>query len=641
MRKVLSILLLALLCLLIPLGAVLASYEYYIPIEVSNTNTTAFEGLPILTTLNNDQLADLGYIGSSGLDTELREGAASRFHSVSDARLGLFIPSIDGTQTRTYNYRLGLDPAQSSFSVITGVGGYTTISDQASLELGGDFKIEFDGYLDVSVPDRFPVVQTTATSEETSTTNTHTVSLPSGIQAGDVLIFVFFGNAPSGNPSMSSWPPSGWTSLTSKDDNNVDDCYAVAYKVASGSEGSTVTVETSGFPGNCFSLHQSYRLSSCMGDVELTDTSQFDDDATPDPPSESVSWGTDYDTLWLAGFVGAEVATRTISSYPTNYDNEYFQTGEDHSHVATARRELTAASEDPGVYTLSDIVDGWAFTIGIQGFYNTQSFLKEGVVEFDNTASGEITATVTTTGGDLTLIATGLSSEIQKVELYTNSGTIYLDIEDVNQDTTVLTPETVVDNSNDWIIVVPYFDYYQHTVSSSLKAWYEPVTMILSDTLTDRSGSANHGAITWGSNPEDITVTIGGVLPYSAYVPPGEEDEDVPDVIPVPDEIVMDNTQGATGMGLPFYSRVKDGADSMGWTVPTMYSIWFIIIAVVLGIGGLVAMGSIWGFVAMFGATSAMLGSIQDSGGYNVMPMFITIFCVLFAVFVGYIWRYT
>ena len=78
----------------------------------------------------------------------------------------------------------------------------------------------------------------------------------------------------------------------------------------------------------------------------------------------------------------------------------------------------------------------------------------------------------------------------------------------------------------------------------------------------------------------------------------------------------------------------------MGWTVPTTYVVMFMIIAIVLGFGGMAATKSIWGFVAGFGGTMGFFGAVQDGGGHYIVPFWLTLSCIAFAIFIGYIWRY-
>jgi len=150
MRKFLPLISLILVLLILPVSVVYAAYSYSVPISVYNNSTTDYSNLPILVSINNSQLYEMGYIDVDGLDTDVQEGATSREFMVESSRLGLFVPSILEGQTRGYNYRLGDTDGQTGFPVITGVGGNVTVSDNASLELGDNFTVEVDGWIDTS-----------------------------------------------------------------------------------------------------------------------------------------------------------------------------------------------------------------------------------------------------------------------------------------------------------------------------------------------------------------------------------------------------------------------------------------------------------------------------------------------------------
>jgi hypothetical protein len=62
--------------------------------------------------------------------------------------------------------------------------------------------------------------------------------------------------------------------------------------------------------------------------------------------------------------------------------------------------------------------------------------------------------------------------------------------------------------------VMPYMDYYKHTTAvggTSLKAWYQPNTMIIGTQLPDMSGNTNHATFSWGSNPGTVSVSHGAL----------------------------------------------------------------------------------------------------------------------------------
>ncbi len=144
-------LLLLVIGILVPVTMALAAYDYYYPYRIYNNSTVSYEnGLPVLVTVNNSQLSTLGFIGADGLDTDVREGGTARSFMVQSVLLGVFFPTFAEGQVRMIDYRLGYTPEQTSFPVITGLGGNITVADNASIELGDNFTIELRGWIDTT-----------------------------------------------------------------------------------------------------------------------------------------------------------------------------------------------------------------------------------------------------------------------------------------------------------------------------------------------------------------------------------------------------------------------------------------------------------------------------------------------------------
>lgn len=561
--------LLLLVVLLYPV-VMLASYDYYIPITVYNNDSGDLTGLPILITLNNSQLVSLGYILPSGLDTEVLEGASPSFHSVVNGTLGLFIPSILGYQSRTYNYRLGVDPAQTNFTFMVGDGGYVNITDHADLELGDNFSIKFDGYIDA---DTLSSLVKKEDSFDLAVTDTDEISV--------TLVGIDYYRYNEGN---------------------YEDDWVVGYSTGTGGQSK-----------------ESDYLYLWAEDALVLAERAYVTDAT-------INF-TNIDTMWVE-WANTGDATDLQRSYfivddikggtYVNYDARL----QHNNQFSRQIEQLDVSGVSGSVYIRVHAQDG----VGA-GSYKSELLVY-------NIWTSSLT--------DLTVTATGVSSGEHSVEVYANGTDFWIDIDSVTEDIeSVGRMESVGDNSSNWTISAPYFNYYKHTVDGTQEAWYEPVTMILGTTLVDRSGSGHTGAITWGSNPGVIEVSIGGMEPYSSYVAPGAEDTDVPDVVPPPGGIDMAPAVGATGHGLPLYVNFQRAAEALEWTVPTTYAVMFMIVAIVVGVAGMVASKSIWGWVVGFGGTAALFGAVQDVGGYSIMPLWLTMICVVFAIFCGYIWRYT
>jgi PKD repeat protein len=86
----------------------------------------------------------------------------------------------------------------------------------------------------------------------------------------------------------------------------------------------------------------------------------------PNPPNLAPSWGAG-DTLWFAA-CGYDQGQRTVTAYPANYTNGQNDRSNNNQGcgVGTAIRQLNAASENPGTFTLSAAEQWIAATVAIQ-----------------------------------------------------------------------------------------------------------------------------------------------------------------------------------------------------------------------------------------------------------------------------------
>lgn len=204
----------------------------------------------------------------------------------------------------------------------------------------------------------FPQVEATNNSVEASATNSHTVSLPAGIQAGETLL-VFF----SVDAQNACTFPEGWTEIF--DTPNGTNTLAVGWRKADGGEGASITVTTA---GNRESVHISYRISGAT-DPTVTapevSTGATGDDTNPDPDSLTAGGGSKK-YLWIA--VEGNDDDDAITDYPTNYTNgETYvsSTGFNTCGIAVARRELETDVEDPGTFTLAATEQWVACTVAV------------------------------------------------------------------------------------------------------------------------------------------------------------------------------------------------------------------------------------------------------------------------------------
>ena len=207
----------------------------------------------------------------------------------------------------------------------------------------------------------FPVVEGTNQNATTSVSSSIAVALPASIQAGELLIIFVSAN---NNAGVTFTTPSGWTQLYNVTGGGNMRRHACYYKVATGSEGASVTLTGS---TNATFAANSYRISGYQGTPEAA-TPATGSSASPNPPSLTPSWGS-AKTLWLA--VAADISTSgTAPTAPTNFGSGITAQGNtfgaNQCRTSSSRRELESTSEDPGTFTIGSSNQWIAATVAIR-----------------------------------------------------------------------------------------------------------------------------------------------------------------------------------------------------------------------------------------------------------------------------------
>jgi hypothetical protein len=190
-----------------------------------------------------------------------------------------------------------------------------------------------------------------------TTTTSHSVNLPVGIEDGDKLLMLF-----RAGTTQTASTPSGWDLLASRDSSGVTYIFT---RDADGTEGSSVTVTTG---GAIRAAAQCYRFSNC-GDFEA----EFAGSNTSDPPSITPTWG-EADNIYLA-LVTKRRSDGAYTGAPTNYHTflratQTSSTNTNRANTAGAHRHVTSStSENPGAFSTSGTIDNpHAATVAIQIF---------------------------------------------------------------------------------------------------------------------------------------------------------------------------------------------------------------------------------------------------------------------------------
>jgi len=218
----------------------------------------------------------------------------------------------------------------------------------------------------------FPVVESTATTGRTAAETTSPVSYPATVSPGALLVAIV--RVPVAGAI--GWP-AGWNELVEDSSDASDDVTAFAWKAAAGTEDGLTFDVTHGngkLAGIVYSITgaEDPAVQPPQLSTVATGTS-----ATPDPASLTPAGGAkDYLWLWLGGWEGEQ--TSPPSGNPTNYSSPLgASTGTaaaitTNCRVASAQRNLNAASEDPGSWTISVSDDWTAYTLAVHPAPNSR-----------------------------------------------------------------------------------------------------------------------------------------------------------------------------------------------------------------------------------------------------------------------------
>ena len=164
MKRLSKAILLSLVALLVASMPVLAAVAYRAAYTIVESGGTAYDMLPTSVLVDNQWLADNGFLQDDALDTRIETlGGLIKPHMVATNKTLTSVPVPADSQTNLYFTTANSD--LSSLDIITGYDGYITVDDDATLELGTDFEIELDAYVDTSDSNfTFPMQKRVATS---------------------------------------------------------------------------------------------------------------------------------------------------------------------------------------------------------------------------------------------------------------------------------------------------------------------------------------------------------------------------------------------------------------------------------------------------------------------------------------------
>lgn len=123
---------------------VLAAYQCVI--TITNSSNSSYSNLPFDVPMSNSYLASNGYSSPSMLDVQIKSGGTILPFMPTTTDTMTVLPSLATNSSQTLTWSSGNTPA-TSFPIIVGDGGYITTPYTSSLDLGTNFEIEINGYV--------------------------------------------------------------------------------------------------------------------------------------------------------------------------------------------------------------------------------------------------------------------------------------------------------------------------------------------------------------------------------------------------------------------------------------------------------------------------------------------------------------
>ena len=275
---------------------------------------------------------------------EWREVTMSTYELVASTQYAIVVRAVDGTK---FSQQGHWKYDQTSPTYTGGARVFSSNSGSSWTEnTTRDFMFEIYG-----LPTLRAYVAATNTSNETSDTTSHTITLPAGISAGDLLIIFF---ASDGDNTISDWD--GFTEIFNKNWGTANSL-SVAWKKAAGSDSNPTITTTS----NETSSHITYRIKGAK-DPSITPPEAsigvLGSSSAPNPdnltPSENGG-------LWIAA-CGVDVSASSDFIVSGPYSNLIAKnSGSSGGFGASATDHLISnvSSENPGAFGLDGGSDTW------------------------------------------------------------------------------------------------------------------------------------------------------------------------------------------------------------------------------------------------------------------------------------------
>ena len=285
--------------------------------------------------------------------------------------------TVNGTKVE-YNGTALANGATGNFNVVFNIGAAAVIGPQSlAVAIFNQSETDDDNGNDsatstftISAPGAGlpPSITGTTTGGQSAATRFHAFDVPNTATNGD-LILAFI----SSTDQTSFTPPNNWT-LLAEFDNPAGGTLAIIGKISqAGSEAGQTFTPVNTNPG-MESAYICHVIDGNSGglvlgtDIEISSV-VFGTTSSVNPPNVAASWGSD-DNLFIA--VGATADDDVaVNAYPSGYTHTQHSSVSGAGNgtgttVASCSRQLTAASSDPSLFSLSAAQESAGVTLAIK-----------------------------------------------------------------------------------------------------------------------------------------------------------------------------------------------------------------------------------------------------------------------------------
>ncbi len=449
--KAVALLAIVVLAFLLALPVLATSYSSQL--VLSNNSSMAYPMLPVVFDANNSYMAANHFMDPSGRDARVLYQSSPLPAMIADNKT-LFAIASPANSSASLQYTVN-NTLLSSMPIIVGQGGYITTADNASLEPSNNFTITTSGYVDTTA------VGANLTSKR-DVFRTH-ISATSNITSSIIYSTNTTYLLPDANGDYT-----GIIDATANHWDDVDDPVLT--------------------PDNMATY------------VRMTSAVQ-----------EKDAYNVDNMTAWANSVINSVTVhfrcyANTAGGGPKAQPGLLLNSIENMGTEVSIPKAWTDFSETltkpgGGTFSLTDI-NNLQVVIGLRDpssdwTHCTQIYLE---INYDPILSRTIG---------------GLSSGVHTVTASADTTNFTL-IVDGTANSTALGGASVSDNSSNWIWdqgdVMPYTDNITMSVNGTPVLWYQPINIISVASLPNGASGGDYGVITWGNNPNLVSISVGPLL---------------------------------------------------------------------------------------------------------------------------------